>query len=100
MRRQSRAERLYRLLLRFFPSEFRGDFGDEMSTVFGDERAEAAAGGRLGLARLWWRTLRGFARTAPREHADVLMRDAGYGVRLMRQHPLTTSAVSALWLTR
>jgi putative ABC transport system permease protein len=92
MRRRSRAERLYRLLLRLFPSEFRGDFGDEMSTVFGDERDEAAAVGRLGLARLWWRTLRGFARTAPREHADVLMRDARYGLRLMRQHSLTTGA--------
>jgi putative ABC transport system permease protein len=75
-----------------FPSEFRGDFGEEMSTVFRDERAEAAAGGRLGIVRLWWRTLRGFAGTAPREHAHLLIRDAAYGLRLMRKHPLTTGA--------
>jgi hypothetical protein len=92
MRRRSRAERLYRLLLRLFPSEFRGDFGDEMSTVFRDERAEAAARGRFALTRLWLRTFRGLASAAPREHADVLIRDAAYGVRLMRKHPLTTAA--------
>ena len=92
MRERSRAERLYRRLLRLFPSEFRGDFGEEMCMVFGDERAEASARGRRGLAALWWRTLRGFARTVPREHADVLTRDAAYGLRLMRKHPLTTAA--------
>jgi hypothetical protein len=26
----SRADRLFRLLLRLFPSEFRGDFGDDI----------------------------------------------------------------------
>ena len=31
MRGRSRADRLFRLLLRLFPSEFRGDFGEEMS---------------------------------------------------------------------
>ncbi len=90
--RKPLAERLYHLLLRLFPSEFRGDFGDEMSSVFRDERAEAATSGRSGLTRLWWRTLGGFARIAPREHAHVLIRDAGYGLRLMRRNPLTTGA--------
>ena len=92
MRGRSRADRLYRLFLRLFPSEFRGDFGDDMSDVFRDERAEAAAGGRFALFRLWSRTLRGFASVAPREHAQILARDAAYGLRLMRKHPLTTAA--------
>ena len=92
MRGRSRADRLYRWFLRLFPSEFRGDFGDDMSDVFRDERAEAAAGGRLALFRLWSRTLRGFASVAPREHAQILARDAAYGLRLMRKHPLTTAA--------
>lgn len=43
-------------------------------------------------ARLWFRTLRGLATAAPREHADVLIRDAAYGLRLMRKHPLTTAS--------
>ncbi len=92
MRGRSRADRVFRLFLRLFPSEFRGDFGDEMSAVFRDERADAAAAGRLGMARLWWRTLLGSLKTAPREHLAVLARDAAYGLRLMRKSPLTTGA--------
>jgi putative ABC transport system permease protein len=92
MRGRSRADRLFRLLLRLFPSEFRGDFGDEMSAVFGDARADAATAGRLGILRLWWRTLGGSLATAPREHAAVLVRDASYGLRLMRKYPLATAA--------
>ncbi len=92
MRGRSRADRVFRLLLRLFPSEFRGDFGDEMSAVFRDERADATAAGRLGLVRLWWRTLAGSLKTAPREHLAVLVRDATYGLRLMRKYPLATAA--------
>jgi putative ABC transport system permease protein len=92
MRRPSRADRLFRLLLRLFPSEFRGEFGDEMSAVFRDARADAASTGRLGIVRLWARTLAGSLRTAPREHIAVLMRDASYGLRLMRKYPLSTAA--------
>jgi putative ABC transport system permease protein len=89
---RSRADRLFRLLLRLFPSEFRGEFGDEMSAVFGDARADAAAAGRLGILRLWCRTLGGSIKTAPREHAAVLVRDARYGLRLMWKYPLATAA--------
>jgi putative ABC transport system permease protein len=92
MRGRLRADRVFRLLLRLFPSEFRGDFGDEMSAVFRDERADATAAGRLGMARLWWRTLGGSLKTAPREHLAVLVRDAAYGLRLMRKNPLATAA--------
>lgn len=92
MRGRSRADRVFRLLLRLFPSEFRGDFGDEMSAVFRDERADAAAAGRVGMVQLWWRTLLGSLKTAPREHLAVLARDAAYGLRLMRKSPLATGA--------
>jgi putative ABC transport system permease protein len=89
---RSRADRVFRLLLRLFPSEFRGDFGAEMSAVFRDARADAATAGRLGIVRLWWRTLGGSLKTAPREHLAVLVRDATYGLRLMRKYPLATAA--------
>jgi putative ABC transport system permease protein len=75
-----------------FPSEFRGDFGDEMSAVFRDERADARTAGRLGIVRLWWRTVGDSLKTAPREHVAVLARDATYGLRLMRKHPLAAAA--------
>jgi putative ABC transport system permease protein len=92
MRGRSRADRVFRLLLRLFPSEFRGDFGDEMSADFGDERADARTAGRLAIVRLWWRTIAGSLKTAPREHLAVLVRDAAYGLRLMRKYPLPTAA--------
>ena len=92
MRRRSLSTRLYRLFLRFFPSEFRGDFGDEMSQVFDDEHAEAATRGRMAIARLWWRTFHGLAGLASREHGHILMRDVGYGLRLMWKHRLTSAA--------
>jgi putative ABC transport system permease protein len=90
--RRSLSYRLYRWFLRLFPSEFRGDFGDDMSQVFRDEHRDASSGGRLAIAGLWWRTLRGLAALASREHAHVLLRDARYGVRLMWKHRLTTAA--------
>jgi putative ABC transport system permease protein len=78
-------ERLYRALLRLFPAEFRGDFGDEMADDFRQQRADAAAGPTL--ARLWTRTALDIGRRAPREHLDVLRRDAGYAVRLLLRRP-------------
>jgi putative ABC transport system permease protein len=93
MARQTLSSRLYRWFLRLFPSEFRGDFGDDMSRVFADERADASERGHLAVAGLWLRTLRGFASIAPREHLHVLMRDAGYAARLMWKHRLTTAAI-------
>src|SRR5258707_1219605 len=80
-------ERLYRALLRIFPSEFRGDFGDEMADDFRRQRADAAAGGRAPVARLWTRTALDIGRRAPAEHLDVLRRDAAYAVRLLVRRP-------------
>src|SRR6476661_7930198 len=74
-----RAERLFRRLLRLFPAEFRGDFGDDMAQTFGDQRRHTLVhGGTMGLARLWWDTVRGVATTAPREHWDLLCQDVRY----------------------
>jgi putative ABC transport system permease protein len=80
-------ERLYRALLRLFPSEFRGDFGDEMADDFRQQRLDAAAGGTAPVARLWTRTAVDMGRSAPREHLDVLRRDAAYAVRLLLRRP-------------
>jgi hypothetical protein len=48
--------------------------------------------GRVAVARLWWRTLRSFVSLAPSEHLQIFIRDAGYGLRLMRRHRLATMA--------
>src|SRR5688572_6348848 len=80
-------ERLYRALLRIFPAEFRGDFGDEMADDFQQQRLEAATGGKAPVARLWTRTALDMGRSAPREHLDVLRRDAAYAGRLLLRRP-------------
>src|SRR5215472_11712428 len=76
-------QRLFRAMLRVFPAEFRGDFGDEMSDDFRLQHAEAQTRRRGEVGWLWLRTLGDIALRAPAEHLDVLRRDASYAVRLL-----------------
>ena len=88
-------DRLYRALLRLFPREFRGDFGEQMADDFRDQRADAAS--PRDRARLWTRTVMDALRRAPREHLEILLRDAGYALRLFRRSPgMTASALLTL----
>ena len=58
----SRADRFFRRLLRLFPADFRGDFGDDMAATFNDQRRDVLAqGGSMAALRLWWDTIRGIA---------------------------------------
>jgi putative ABC transport system permease protein len=90
-------DRLYRALLKLFPREFRGDFGDQMVDDFRDQREDAAVSGRVAGVRLWTRTVVDTLHRAPREHLDILRRDAGYALRLFRRRPgMTASALLTL----
>src|SRR5215210_3304809 len=79
----SRSERVYRVLLRAYPGEFRREYGPQMEQAFGDLYREARErSGRSGLAHLWALTVSDLARTAvaqrimPRaEHEEVAMYD-------------------------
>src|SRR6266545_3454527 len=94
MPRQSFHDRLFRLLLKLFPAEFRGDFGDNMAADFDDQRREVE--GRNGAVRaLWVRTIVDLVRRAPREHFDILARDATYGLRMLRRHPAASATAIA-----
>src|ERR1700704_2655552 len=84
----NRADRIFRRLLRLFPAEFRGDFGDDMALTFRDQRRDMLArGGSMAALRLWWDTIRGIATTAPREHLDLLSGDVRYALRNLRRNP-------------
>ena len=74
------SERLFRCVLRLFPSEFREQFAGEMETVFRDQHRDARSAGPITHARFWWETYSGIIVTAFREHRDILFQDASGNV--------------------
>src|SRR5262249_45762195 len=95
---RSRAERIFERLLRLFPADFRGDYGEDMAATFRDQRHDARArGGAAGTARLWWDPLTGIFATAPRQPVNLLAGGVRYALRGLRRNPaFTLVAVLAL----
>ena len=72
--RYTGSDRLYRMLLRLYPREFRERFGGDMTDFFRDRRAAARAQGTLGVARVWWDAVADVFRIATLERADAATR--------------------------
>jgi putative ABC transport system permease protein len=88
----SRQLQLFHRLVRIvFPEDFRADYESEMTRTFRAQHREAHAGGTRAIARLWWETMAGIARTAPREHVAQLAQDVRYALRMMRRTPAFTA---------
>ena len=67
-RPESRPEKIYGWLLRFYPNEFRREYGEPMSQLFRDKWRDAKReGSRRTLVRLWLDTLLDVAVSAPHE---------------------------------
>ena len=79
------SHRLFRLLLRLFPADFRKDFGREMEFVFREQQRDAGNGGNH--TRFLYETGAGMVSTALRQHCEILQRDIAYALRLMRKNP-------------
>jgi hypothetical protein len=61
----SSSERVYGVLLKVYPRDFRCEFGPQMEQAFADQYREACErGGRRGIALLWMMTIVDLARTA------------------------------------
>jgi len=63
-------ERLFRLVLRLYPHEFRERFGSDMVAAYREARADAAMCGRRGSFEFWT------GREAPREAMREALRAA------------------------
>jgi putative ABC transport system permease protein len=93
------AERLYRLLLRFYPGEFRDDYEREMMLAFRERLSNDRSVGSGAVLRLWGQLLADSIVRAPGEHLDVLRQDLRYAFRSLRRAPLfAVTAIATLAL--
>jgi putative ABC transport system permease protein len=90
-RRPAASVRLFKLLLRLFPAEFRGDFGAEMEADFSDQLRDARRGGRRATAALWRHTFPSMLRAGLVQHAAAVIYDARFAVRSMARTPAFTA---------
>ncbi len=79
---RSISERVYRVLLRAYPEEFRRSYGRQMEQVFRDLcREETRRGGGVGLVRLWVRVGLDLASSAAVERIRAHAEDKEIAVR-------------------
>jgi putative ABC transport system permease protein len=91
------SERLYRVLLRCYPGEFRDEYEREMLLAFRDRLAADRRAGPVAIARLWWQLVVDAIVRAPGEHLDVLQQDVRYALRsLLRAPVFTFTAIATL----
>ncbi len=89
-----RHSRIFRRLIRLFPSDFQADYARDMERTFRAQRRDAARE-RGGLVRLWVETVRDLLRTAPGQHVDQLTQDVSYALRNLRRHAASSLAATA-----
>ena len=82
-------DRIFRVLLRVFPLDFRADHGADMERTLRAQYGEARKEGSTpALVRLWFDMIRDVSLTAPREHVAILRQDLWYALRGLRRAPV------------
>jgi|WetSurMetagenome_2_1015567.scaffolds.fasta_scaffold628342_2 hypothetical protein len=82
---------LHGLLLRFYPAEFRDEYGAEMNRDFRRSIDRRKPG---SLPRLWLRTVGDWLVAMPREQWDVTRQDLRDAFRALARSPLFTRSFS------
>ena len=83
-------DRLFGLVLRFYPREFRDRFGPEMATAYRDARDDAASRGTTALSAFWTSVALDAAVRAPGEHLMLTAADLRFALRSLRAAPVFT----------
>jgi predicted permease len=87
--------KLYRLLLKLYPSGFRDDYAAPMEREFRDELAESS--GAFALATLWLKLLADLVISIPLQFSREVFQDARHTLRLWAKRPWHTGfAILAL----
>jgi putative ABC transport system permease protein len=80
--------RIYRVVLRCYPREFRDEYAREMCLSFADDcRAQRSVS---GVAGVWSRAISDAAQHAPQERLRMWWQDLRYGSRMLGKDALTT----------
>lgn len=89
--------RFYKLLLTFYPSAFRAEYGEELSQLFAQRRRERS--GAISLFFFWIAEIFDTIWNAAQVHWDIFQRDLRFTVRTVSRAPgfvLTAILVTAL----
>src|ERR1051326_4625441 len=81
------SERLFRLVVRLYPSEFRDRFGAAMDAAYRQARMDAAMRGRRDAAAFWTGVARDALVRAPGEHMGMLSHDLRFVARALTRAP-------------
>ena len=79
--------RVYRVLLAFYPSEFRAEFGEEMQDVFATALTQVQPPGGEQPWRLFWREIRDWPGSVLQEHLRARRKEMASD-RFMEEKPL------------
>jgi putative ABC transport system permease protein len=83
-------ERVFRLVLRLYPEEFRDRFGGDMAAAYREARMDAAMRGRRSVAQFWLGVAADALVRAPGEHMRMTWQDIRYATRALRSTPVFT----------
>ena len=84
------ADKVYRLILRVYPREFRERFGTDMASAYHAARLDARQRGRAGGMEFWFGVITDGLVRAPVEHLHMTMSDLRYAARGLMRTPVFT----------